>query len=544
MSLIFNRISNNTAYSLLFLFAVSIIFFIGLGHIHLFDWDEINFAESAREMIASNNYLRVQINYNPFWEKPPFFFWLQVVSMKIFGINEFAARFPNAVFGYIYLITFYLICTKHFNRKLGLIWGFVFVGSFLPHLYFKSGIIDPVFNYFIFMSIYFFARLFTGEGNLKKHALVAGIFSGLSVVTKGPVGLLLFGLTLLTYIGIKRFKILPSFRDILFFIFGISIIIGIWLGIEFNQNGFTMLEKFIAYHLDLFNTSVAGHEQPFFYHFVVILLGCFPISVFALPYLFKKSASIELDFKSWMLSLFWVVLILFSIATTKILHYSSMTYIPLSFLAAFFINQIILKQDSWRKYQTILFIFLGSIWGIVFIFLPIIMIYKEILFPFINDPFAISSMQLSIDWSGRESLIGVLFLIGISSSVFFIKRSRILLATVITSSTVSITLLMLLFFVLPKVEKITQGPAIEFYKSIEGEECYVDTYGYKSYAQYFYFKKPFSDFYKNMKWFLSGEIDKPVYLVSKSTNIELDSHPNFTLIQKKGGFKFYLREVR
>ena len=103
---------------------------------------------------------------------------------------------------------------------------------------------------------------------------------------------------------------------------------------------------------------------------------------------------------------------------------------------------------------------------------------------------------------------------------------------------------MLLFFVLPKVEKITQGPAIEFYKSIEGEECYVDTYGYKSYAQYFYFKKPFSDFHKNMKWFLSGEIDKPVYLVSKSTNVELDSHPNFTLIQKKGGFRFYLREVR
>ena len=60
---------------------LSSFFFIGLGNVHLFDWDEINFAESAREMIESGDYLRVQINYLPFWEKPPFFFcyfWLPV----------------------------------------------------------------------------------------------------------------------------------------------------------------------------------------------------------------------------------------------------------------------------------------------------------------------------------------------------------------------------------------------------------------------------------------------------------------------------------
>ena len=54
-----------------------IIFFIPfLGKVHLFDWDEINFAESAREMIVTGNYHRVQINFQPFWEKPPLFFWL------------------------------------------------------------------------------------------------------------------------------------------------------------------------------------------------------------------------------------------------------------------------------------------------------------------------------------------------------------------------------------------------------------------------------------------------------------------------------------
>ncbi|HJY22014.1 MAG TPA: hypothetical protein VJ279_03965, partial [Hanamia sp.] len=79
-----------------------IVFFIPfLGKAHLFDWDEINFAESAREMIVTGNYHQVQINFQPFWEKPPLFFWLQVGAMEMFGINEFAARFPNAIFGII-----------------------------------------------------------------------------------------------------------------------------------------------------------------------------------------------------------------------------------------------------------------------------------------------------------------------------------------------------------------------------------------------------------------------------------------------------------
>ncbi|MEZ7931449.1 MAG: hypothetical protein QMC21_08000 [Flavobacteriales bacterium] len=71
--------------NILFLIGIGILFFFPfLGHVHLFDWDEINFAESAREMIETGDFFRVKINYEPFWEKPPFFFWLQVISMKLF----------------------------------------------------------------------------------------------------------------------------------------------------------------------------------------------------------------------------------------------------------------------------------------------------------------------------------------------------------------------------------------------------------------------------------------------------------------------------
>ncbi len=545
MHQLLDNIAGSQRKSILFLTLLSLFFFLGLGNTHLFDWDEINFAESAREMIASENFLRVQINFQPFWEKPPFFFWLQVGEMKLFGINEFAARFPNALFGFIYLISFYLIGKKHFSATFGLIWALLFFGTILPHLYFKSGIIDPVFNYFIFMSIYFMMRVIgKEEENIGRLAVYSGLFSGLSVITKGPVGFLLLGLTLLVYLILKKFKPFPSIKNILLFFGGLLLIIGAWLSMEVAQNGIDIIIQFIEYQIELFNSPVAGHAQPFYYHFIVVFIGCFPISIFALPFFRRKSERLVLDFRVWMLSLFWVVLILFSLSTTKIIHYSSMTYMPLSFLAAFYLYQIIKKKEEWKKYQSILFVFVGVIWSILFTVLPIIMKNKELLFPYMNDPFAVESMKTPIHWSGFEFLVGILFLVGVIISILFIRRNKIMQGIVTISTTVAFSLLFVLFFILPKIEGFTQGPVVEFDESIQGEDAYVESYGYKSYAQYYYFQQPagLSEKRLNKDWLLNGDVDKTVYFVSKSTNTELDEHPNFELIKKVGGFRFYQRK--
>ena len=125
-----------------------------LGKVHLFDWDEINFAESAREMLVSQNYREVQIDFKPFWEKPPLFIWMQAASMKIFGVNAFAARLPNALVGIITLLLLFGIGSNLAGEKFGLWWTLLYAASWLPHFYFKSGIIDPTFNLLIFLSLY------------------------------------------------------------------------------------------------------------------------------------------------------------------------------------------------------------------------------------------------------------------------------------------------------------------------------------------------------------------------------------------------------
>ena len=177
----------------LLIIAVSaILFFNSLGKVHLFDWDEINFAESAREMIQTGNYMQVQINYEPFWEKPPLFFWMQVASMKAFGINEFAARLPNAICGIVTLLVLFSIGRRIHNEKFAWWWVLIYAGTFLPNLYFKSGIIDPWFNLFIFLGIYFLGNFLNAKEKQKKlipPLLLSALFTGLGILTKGPVAL-------------------------------------------------------------------------------------------------------------------------------------------------------------------------------------------------------------------------------------------------------------------------------------------------------------------------------------------------------------------
>ena len=542
----FEQLANNPKKSILFLFLLSAILFIGLGNTHLFDWDEINFAESAREMMASGDYLRVQINFEPFWEKPPLFFWFQVASMKLFGVNEFAARFPNAVFGFIYLISFYFIGKKHFSAKFGLMWSLIFFATILPHIYFKSGIIDPVFNYFIFMSIYFMMLVISGDHeNKMRLAFIAGLFSGLSVITKGPVGFLLLGLTLLVYLIIKKFKPFPKVKFIAGFFFGLLVIIFTWLGVEFYNNGTAIIQKFIEYQAELFSSDVAGHAQPFYYHFVVVFFGCFPISILALPLLFKRRWNVSFDFHTWMLCLFWVVLILFSIVTTKIIHYSSMTWIPLSFMAALTVYEVSLGEYYFKKSIRIAFITLGVLIGTAILAVPIILMNKEILTSRMEGGFALDSLSQSIPWSGFEISSGLIFIAGIILAAVYLKKNKIVHFVMTMTGTTTIALLLAQFMIIPKVEQITQGAAISYYKDLKGKDCYVECYGFKSYAQYFYKEqKPgLRPIQKTSAWFLEGKIDKPLYLITKSDYLALDEWNNFKLIKNKGGFRLYKREV-
>jgi 4-amino-4-deoxy-L-arabinose transferase-like glycosyltransferase len=524
-----------------------LLFFIPfLGRVHLFDWDEINFAESAREMIVTGNYHRVQINFQPFWEKPPFFFWLQAGAMKVFGVNEFAARFPNAIFGIITLVTFFLIGKKYKSPRFGFIWAISYLGTFLPHLYFKSGIIDPVFNYFIFLGVYFMYLDLSGKYYVNKYLYVAlaGLFIGLATLTKGPVGLLVFLISFFIYFLFTRFKNFPNIKKIIVFIFFFTLICLLWFGEEIMEHGFWFLKEFLAYQVDLFLHPVASHGEPFYYHFVVVFIGCFPISIIALPVMFGKKVDVTKEFSRLMKILFWTVMILFSITTTKIVHYSSLTYMPLSFMATCYLDWLIVNRQKMKISLLVLIGLMGFVFSFLLAALPYVANHHELILPYLKDPFARASLDVNVHWSGFESYIGILYFIIVLLAVFLFTKKQNWKALLFLFYSTAVCLFIYLLAVVPKIEKYSQGPAIEFYKTLQGKDVYVWPIGFKSYAQYFYAKKPASPVYgeKDEKFLLQGNIQKPAYFVVKITNTGFDSTcNNCTLIKQEGGFKFYER---
>ena len=535
------RIAMETRLRVLIVLVGLLLFLPFNGLVHLFDWDEINFAESAREMLVTGNYNTVSINFVPFWEKPPLFIWMQVISMKLFGINEFAARFPNAICGVLTLLLLFEIGKGLKNYRFGLVWALAYGGSILPFLYFKSGIIDPWFNLFIFGSLYFaflhFRQLEVNHSRYLKVIYAASLL-GLAVLTKGPVAILLFGASIFIYILLTQKLKLVRFSDLLLFVLVLILSGGAYHIYQLLAGNSQLVYDFFKYQIRLMKTEDAGHGGSILYHPLVLFIGVFPSSIFALKIFFKKE-SLNNDFRRLMIILFLVVLIIFSLVQTKIVHYSSLCYFPLTYLAAVAIYDICFKGARLSKLNKILLLVVGMIYAMIPGLLQLVgnVISPEVLKRFIHDDFAIACIDRTIHWGGYEFLIGILFGAALVTAVLYWKGIR-QIGTILASSVLFLFLLMVL--IVPKIEKYSQGPAIAFIEQFKDKPVWITTIGYYSYAPFFYSNK-MSRGCKDCneeEFFLRGVTDRDVYFVTKSTALQsvTDQNPQLEVVKKRGGF--------
>jgi 4-amino-4-deoxy-L-arabinose transferase-like glycosyltransferase len=514
---------------LLIILAGGLFFIPFLGGVHLFDWDEVNFAEISREMIVSHDYLRVQVNYQPFYEKPPLFFWIQVLSMKIFGINEFAARFPNALIGILTMLVLFQTGKKLFSKRFGIVWALAYFGSILPHLYFKSGIIDPLFNLFIFLGLIYFLKLLwkeRGEGldlfPLSKYSylVLSGLMIGLAMLTKGPVALLIVILVFGVYFVLNKFRLFTRLGNILLFALFAIVVMFIWFGLEYLKNGPEFMVEFIKYQFRLFSTEDAGHGGFPGFHFIVILFGCFPASVFAIRgfYKIRCEKNFQNDFRKWMVILFWVVLILFSIVQSKIIHYSSLAYFPVTFLSALVIDQLLDQKIKLPGWSIKMVYVIAGIFIITAALAPLFGMNINLIKPwFENNVDTRAVLEANVNWTGWESLTGMVLFIAILVFGIYKKRGKIFLSLKSLFVGTAIFVFVGLVFFVGRIEKITQNAHVEFAKNLQGKEGYIVTSGFKSYIHLFYSKRqqPEHNRYNDLKWLIWEEVDTDVYIVAK-----------------------------
>lgn len=137
------------------LFFLLPVFFYKLNSISLSSWDEAWYGVISRNIYLTKDFLNLSFNGRPFYDHPPFGFWLQDISYKIFGISDFSVRFPSAILGFLTIIVLYLLGKEIFGKLTGFFSAIAITTSpwFLYRA--RSGNLDVPLTFLFVLSFYF-----------------------------------------------------------------------------------------------------------------------------------------------------------------------------------------------------------------------------------------------------------------------------------------------------------------------------------------------------------------------------------------------------
>ena len=322
-------------------------FLLPIGLFPLFDYDEGAFSEATREMLDSGDYITTYLNGNLRFDKPILIYWLQALSAKIFGLNEFAMRFPSAIAALLWTFGLYLFSKKYFNEKVALLATLFMISSLQINMIAKAAIADALLNLNIALAMFFiFSYL---QEKKEKYLLLAFIFIGIGTLTKGPVAIMIPLVVTFLFMVIQRrvkefFAMIFNLKGVALFV----LIVAPWYIAEYIAEGQKFIDGFFLKHnLSRFSSSLEGHSGKYYYFIIVILIGLLPFTGYFTA-IFSKIKAIFKDEQLLFLSLWFAfVFIFFSFSNTKLPHYIIYGYSPLFILMAYF----------FKKYSTLNTIF-------------------------------------------------------------------------------------------------------------------------------------------------------------------------------------------
>lgn len=284
------------------IFFCYLFLFHGLWMYPLIDVDETRYVQMAKEMIERNDWVTMYLNYIPFLEKPPLYYWLIGLSFKIFGVNEFAARFPSAMLGAFGVFFTYFFGKKALSPSFGLISALILLSSIWYLLFVHVAILDLGISVLIMASIYCaFLVFFTQEKSHKFCWLFAWIFAALGVLYKGLPGVAVPALVIFATFALTG-KIKEPFRLknivpglILFFLISLP-----WHIMILKAQGDAFVQMYIIkHHFARFVSSEGlGRKQPFLFYLPIFLAGLMPWTFSFIAAAWRAIKTAIKDFKS------------------------------------------------------------------------------------------------------------------------------------------------------------------------------------------------------------------------------------------------------
>lgn len=131
---------------------IALIFISVIGRDHLLDWDECVFAQEAKEMLSTRDFLTYHWNGVRLFEKPPLTGWI-ISFFYLFGIDEFTARLPATLGGISLLIAVYVFSVRFFNKRTALLSALILLSTQFFTVYTIRINSDIFFTLFTFLGV-------------------------------------------------------------------------------------------------------------------------------------------------------------------------------------------------------------------------------------------------------------------------------------------------------------------------------------------------------------------------------------------------------
>lgn len=350
---------------LFLIFIFSLLFYLVCNsYIAITDPVESNYALTAKEMLLSGDWLSPQI-YGHYWfDKPIMIYWLIAASFKLFGISEFAARFPSAVFGGLSVsFAYWFSYTLFHHKRIALLSALILATSLEFWILSRMVITDSVL--FFFTSV---ALAFMYLGILKKNSrfcVVAYCAAALAVLTKGPVGIILPGIILLLFILLTQ-----SWRGIryVFSPSGVAAFLLVcipWYWAMYQIHGSDFINTFLGLH-NYVRATVSEHPQDnvFYYYLVLFPLSLLPWTGIWLYSLFKIPGWLKDKKLIFLLTWTYTIIIFYHLMATKYPTYVFPAMFPVALLMGYLLDEILKKNcrktGLWVTIPTLFFFLLFS----------------------------------------------------------------------------------------------------------------------------------------------------------------------------------------
>ncbi len=268
--------------------------------------------------------------------KPVFLYWLMDQSYRLFGVNEFAARFPSALFGVGLILIQYLFLVHQRDRTVALFGGLMLLLNLEILALGRMALTDSVLIFFTTASQYGFWLGLHGKGGVRRWIWMFYIGMAVATLTKGPVGFAVPLITMALYLTwTRRWPLywqhgVPLAGTVLFILLAAP-----WYAAMFLVHGDAYATGAKVHTIGRFLAPMEGHNGTIFFYLPVLLLGFFPWSALLPVPLYRTfkdwyqlrrarsqpdpTGSSELD----LFAALWVVgvFVFFTASSTRLPHY-------------------------------------------------------------------------------------------------------------------------------------------------------------------------------------------------------------------------------